>query len=82
MTFIYFPALRCYHAAMKPRMTERQLRFTANYLKTVPLAALALFLPRMGDVHGLRGCLALAADCVWQGSVWPLYLFVLIFGKG
>lgn len=67
---------------MKLPMTDRQLRFTAMYFKTVPLAALALFALRYDSALDTGGMLRLIADCVWQGSVWPLYLFVLIFGKG
>lgn len=62
-------------------MTERQVRYTAAYLKTVPLAALALFVLRFDQAEGLRSVLALVADCVWQGSVWPIYLLVLMAGR-
>ncbi|MDL2280094.1 hypothetical protein LJC15_05495 [Desulfovibrio sp. OttesenSCG-928-G11] len=63
-------------------MTERQLLFSAWYLKSVALASLLLFALRVGRHLGPGDLLRLAADCLWQGSVWPLYLILVIFTNG
>lgn len=63
---------------MHPLISRRQLVWTARYLVTVPVAAAILTVLRWDSAMDAAARMALIADSVWQASVWPLYLILLV----